>query len=236
MMEDVLQSLTADVLLNIAFLLSAFAFLLRDILWLRLVAIIANLCMLYNAALADNLNVMIWLVVLIVINLGQSIWLLYERHVQKFTQEEAELCDLAFPALEKVAVRRLLRCGEWRNYEAGRKLINQGEPLDELTLILSGQASVVLANQEVSQLPAGKFAGEIAFLAGCPACATVKAAEPLRCLVWKTRNLRKKIEKYPELKQVLQSAVGRDLAQKVVFQNQFRENLEEVGMPTPQPA
>lgn len=216
------HALLIQVLIHAGYLLTAGAFLLRDILWLRLLAITANLSMATAAYLtlpAPRWEVIAWAGVFITINLGHSLWLIYERHFMRFTEEERRLCDTAFQALDHVLVRRMLRCGSWKSVPEGQSLMRQGERPKEIFLIASGEAAVRVGEQTVSHLQAGAFVGEMSFLKDEVASATVVATKALRCAAWQQAELNALFKRRPELRHVFHAAVGRDLAQKIAEHN-----------------
>ena len=211
-----------EALVHAAFALTALAFLLRDILWLRLLAIAANLCVGFAAFRAipePRWAIIAWAAAFIAINLGHSAWLIYERQFRRFTEEEKRLRDAAFPSLDPVCVRRLLRCGTWTEFPKDKSLALQGVHLDDLVLISEGEAAVFLGGRIVQRLKRGKFIGEIGFLSGEPATATVMVTAPLRGLVWKTAELQRFLTRHPEVRTIFHAAVGRDLAEKVASHN-----------------
>ncbi len=127
--------------------------------------------------------------------------------------------DSAFEALDLVCVKRLLRCGTWRTFEAKETLVHQGVHLDRLILIEKGEAVVLLGGRIVSRLSTGKFVGEISYLSGEMATATVVATEPTHCLIWRKEALGKLLERRPELVSVIHAAIGKDLVAKTAARN-----------------
>lgn len=211
-----------DLLVHASYLLTAVAFLLRDILGLRVLAILAHLCIAaaaFRAGMGPNWPIVAWAMAFVAINLGHSAWLVYERHLIRLTEDERRLYETAFQKLDAVSVRKLLRRGSWKTVEDQACLARQGVHLEQLQLIGSSQAAVLLGGRIVARLTTGNFVGEIAFLNGEPATATVVATSPLKCLVWKKDDLERLFTRRPELQQVFHAAVGRDLAGKIASHN-----------------
>src|SRR3546814_13146164 len=87
-----------------------------------------------------------------------------------------------------------------------------------------GEASVRVGEQEVARLVAGRFVGEIGFLALRPATATAIATaadeqQACRCLAWKAAKLRHRLARDPAMKSVMYAALGADLAAKIADPN-----------------
>lgn len=211
-----------EALIHAGYILTALAFLVRDILWLRLLAIAANVSMgvaAYGLGGDPRWAVVAWAGAFAAINLGHSAWLIYERHLRRFTEEEKRLRDLAFEALDPVSVRRLLRSGRWVEFDQQKSLILQGVHPADLLLISDGEAAVFLGGRVAQRLKRGKFVGEIGFLSGEPATASVVSATRLRCLSWKAKDLRRFLQRHAEVRSVFHAAVGRDLAEKIAAHN-----------------
>jgi hypothetical protein len=211
-----------EFLVHAGYILTATAFLLRDILWLRLLAIAANLCVglaAYFAGMDPHWVVVAWAAAFVAINLGHSSWLIYERYLQRLSDEEQRLYDCCFQALDPVSVRKLLRRGEWIDFAAQDCLAHQGIHLDRLLLVSSGEAAVLLGGRSVARLAPGKFVGEISFLSGDLTTAMVVATEPTRCLAWNKERLERLLAREPELLNVFHAAVGKDLAAKIAHHN-----------------
>ena len=221
-MEPAGDAYLVEALIHAGYILTALAFLVRDILWLRLLAIAANLCMgiaAYGLGDAPRWAVVGWAGAFVAINLGHSAWLIYERHLRRFTEEEKRLRSAAFESLDAVCVRRLLRCGRWVEFDQQKSLTLQGVHPDDLLLISEGEAAVFLGGRIAQRLKRGKFVGEIGFLSGEPATATVMALTPLRCLSWNAAELRRLLERHPEVRNVFHAAIGKDLAEKIASHN-----------------
>jgi len=207
-----------SVIVNVAFLMAAAAFLLRDILHLRLVAMLANLGLIYGAAQhpawagAPHLY---WYFAFLAINTVQSAILLYERNLLRLSDEEQELRERAFPALDKVAVKRILRRGTWIDLAAGDVLAEEGEIPERVVVLASGVASVSLNDVRVARISPGEFVGEIAFLAGRPATATVVAVEPGRALAWPRDKLARWVQRDAKMHTAMYAAMGQNLAEKM---------------------
>ena len=152
-MEPIGGEIPTEALVHAAYILTALAFLLRDILWLRLMAMAGNLCIAAAAFLASPgpaWAVAAWASTFFLINLGHSVWLIYERHLRRFTEEEQRLRDAAFQSLDPTNVRRLLRCGRWVEHPKEKSLTLQGVHLEDLVLISEGEAAVCLAKDDLS--------------------------------------------------------------------------------------
>ena len=214
--------LLTQLLVHAGFLLTAGAYLVRDILWLRALAIAANLSVAaaaYRSGPQLHWDIIAWTSAFVLINLGHSAWLLYERHLARLTDDERRLADSAFRALDSVIVRRLLRRGISRTFAQTDCVVRQGVPLDHLFAIVEGEAAVLVGGRIIARLKAGDFIGEIGFLSADLATATVMATTAVRCLAWPADDLRQRLERQPDLRTIVHAAIGRDLAAKTAAHN-----------------
>jgi CRP-like cAMP-binding protein len=67
-------------------------------------------------------------------------------------------------------------------FDEGEWVVRRGQTNVGLHVIVDGEVSVVLNDEELAVLPKGSFFGEISALLGEPAVADVFARAPLRCL------------------------------------------------------
>lgn len=210
--------LSLNLVVNVAFSLGVVAFLLRDILYLRIVAMLAHGAFIYVAlshpAWSDAPH-LYWYVAFFGINAVQSAILFYERRIQRFTPEEEALRALAFPALDPTAVRRILRRGTWTDLESGDVLAREGEVPDYVVMLTDGRARVTLHDRPVAEVTPGEFVGEIAFLAERPATATVKAEGRGRAMVWSRSRLQRLVSRDRDMHAAIYAAMGLNLAQKI---------------------
>lgn len=207
-----------EVLGHLSFLLGALSFLVKDMLWLRLLAIVGNAAgIVYNAYAPQEPMwlVVAWLCAFIVINVVQIALLVRERKAVRFTAEEAELHETLFRGFSPVEFLKLLRAARWQTYESAAVLARAGETVEQLVLLVSGRAQVALADGRSLELRDGAFVGEMSFLKEQPASATVSATSSARCLVWEKEALRALLARNPSLQLGLHAVISSDLVRKV---------------------
>ncbi len=209
-------------LMYAAFILATGAFLVRDVLWLRILASLASLCLLiiaYNNPGTPLWLGMAWYAAFVIINSVHCGIIIYQRQVLRLTEAEARLQELAFPALDPLMVKKLMRRGQWHDFGEGEILAKQGEAVDRLYVLAQGEASVELGASELAGLKPGQFIGEISFLTGDPANATVRATTAVTCLAWDRASLAKTLARHPDLCSVMYGAFGVNLAGKIAAHN-----------------
>lgn len=88
-----------------------------------------------------------------------------------------------FSGLSKRQLRRLAEVGREVSVKEGWRVVGEGEPEDDLSVILEGEAKVVnRAGRTLSRLLPGDFFGEISVLDGGARTATVVAETPMALL------------------------------------------------------
>src|SRR5579864_6144651 len=126
---------------HFANVLNMVAWLVIDILWVRILAVAGNLfSVIYYMQHANLYQVNIaWHITYIAINLVQIGMLLFQRRPIKFTPNELALFKQAFVGLSPYEFKRLLEFVEWRQIEPQTKLATRGERLENIMIIVEGK-------------------------------------------------------------------------------------------------
>jgi CRP-like cAMP-binding protein len=218
-------------LLHLAYTLSLLSFLVRDILWLRVMAIASHLCfftVVYTRPPDPDWSVLSWFVVFLMINSVHASRLVYERRLDRLTPEEEALRQVSFPALNRVSVKRLLRLGRWQDLHSDTMLTEEHEVPERLFLLADGAVEVDVGGRLVATLDPGHFVGEMALLAGQAASATTRTRGSARCLVWDRAALQRRLKRDSDLRSTLYAAAGSNLSAKIAQQNvEFRSAFEQ---------
>lgn len=204
-----------EYLIHVANVLYMFSYSVRDILWLRLLTVTAMISLLPFYYVKDLNTAIYWNLLFLVINLYQLYKLLLERRPVQLTPEQQRLYKGAFRAMSPREFVRFLSLGDWHDVDEGARLVNQGTTLDVLTLIATGRLSVSVDDEPVTDLGPGQFVGEMCYLSGKPASASVHASATSRCVRWKSDDLRTFLGDNPSVRSALQDIIGNDLASKL---------------------
>src|SRR5437763_972072 len=138
-----------------------------------------------------------------------------EHNVIPFSNEEKELDDTLFKDFAAFDCMKLMRIGNWREAKPGQVLTVEGEPLDEVMLIYDGRLGVETNGKEVAQLQDGNFIGEVSFISGGAATATVRAVDPTRYVSWSKKEIEKLLNRNPSMKFAMQAVFSTDLSKKL---------------------
>ena len=199
---------------HLAFGLIAFSFLVKDILWLRVVSILASLfSVLYNFYIPDQpmwlaIN---WNFIFIAVNLYHIAVIIYEKRPIKMAPKDKELYETLFRDLSPVEYLKISKVARWETYKSGEKIIIQGTPVLDLVLIYNGTVDVAVDGKGVAQLKDGQFVGEMSFLTEKPATATCIVKHDTECLVWKQPEFKDLLKRNPSLYYTIQGLLSNQL-------------------------
>jgi predicted acylesterase/phospholipase RssA/CRP-like cAMP-binding protein len=117
------------------------------------------------------------------------------------TQLASALAGL-FGPIEGAALRELQALLEWRHLPAGTTLFRQGEPGDELAIVVNGRLRIVVerperAPQTVGEVSRGECVGEFALLTGQPRSATVHAVRDSDVVLLSQALFERLLAQYP---------------------------------------
>ena len=194
------------------------AYSVRDILWLRLLAVASALIAIPYFALqpAPLWEPIGWSSVFAAINLFQSWRLFVERRPVKLTPEEEEVRRLVFKDLPPRKVLQVLSLGSWITVETGERMMKRGKCPEAISLIVGGTVRVKRNDFVLGDLVAGNLVGSVLQLSGAPAEVDAVAIEQVRALCWEIDTLERYLTANPEVRIVLQRHLALDLAGKLV--------------------
>lgn len=211
----------SDLAGHVSYVMIAISYYATNIYWLRVLAVIGLLFEILYFTLSGvaMYTGIAWGVVFILINVYQIHRLIRERINLRRMGDVVLLRQGAFAGLDDAQLSRLVTAGSWRNIEPASRLTRQGKPVDELVLLCTGSASVQVDDRTVANLQAGSLCGEMAFISGEPASATVTVHQPVRAFVFDIRKLRTLVGDDELVASAIHHAIGRDLTQKVSRNN-----------------
>ena len=190
-----------DILINVANLIYLASYSVRDILWLRVLTVVAaSILIPYYYFLPDQLMAPIyWNLVFISLNLFWIGCLLLERRPVHLDKEEQRLYRLAFRTLTPREMRALLKLGSWGTAAKDERILEHGQTVERLAVIVSGSACLEVNGRAVDEFEPGQFVGGISFVTDEPAPGDVVTLEPVRYVSWRKSDMKAYLEKAPEL-------------------------------------
>jgi CRP-like cAMP-binding protein len=221
-MEDIATLFSANNLPgHVSYTLIAISYWLTDIFWLRVVAMAGlSLEILYFYFSGGDLRAGIgWDLIFIAINAYQLYQLVKDRYTLKLPEADRELLRKVMKGLNDFQIARLLSVGDMVDLPSGTVLTTEQKDLDRLFFICSGTAKVTVGGRQISLLIPGNFVGEVAFLTGKPATATVIAETDVRTVSFTKEKLNQFIAGESEVAGLIYQLLGRELADKMKISN-----------------
>jgi CRP-like cAMP-binding protein len=129
---------------------------------------------------------------------------------------------------------KLMRIAKWHQAAPGDVLTVQGQPLESMMMIYNGRLAVEKNGKQFAELLDGNFIGEVSFISGGAATATVRAIEPTRYVAWKKTEMDALLKRNPAMRTAMQSMFSTDLSKKLSerapsFTARLPVVLEELG-------
>ena len=208
---------------HLAFGLIAFSFLVKDILYLRILSILASLfSVLYNFYipvepmwLAIN-----WNIIFVLVNIYHIAVIIYEKRPVKMSSKEKELYETMFRGLSPVEFLKITKIAQWKQFKSPLPIIQQGKPVNDLILIYNGMVDILVNDNKVAELKDGQFVGEMSFLTEKPATATCKVSHNTECLVWPQKDFKDLLKRNPSLYFTIQSLLSEQVSNNLVTSSQ----------------
>jgi CRP-like cAMP-binding protein len=206
-----------DYCIHAANILLIAAYSVRDILWLRVLAVASSLAAMPYFLLQPTplWAAFGWSVIFTGINIFQTWALIVERRPVKLSAEEEEVRRLAFRDLPTKKVLQVISLGEWASGSPGEQLIERGKSPESIALIVRGKVKVTDNGRNLGELGPGAIVGSALLLSGAPAAFDAVTTEDTRTVRWNAGTLEKYLDANPETRNLFQRHLARDLAGKV---------------------
>ena len=206
-----------DLFFHAANLLMLAAYSVRDVLWLRLLAVAASCVALPYYFLQPHTlwTPVMWCGVFISMNLFRSWNILRERRPVKLNAEEEKVRQLAFRELPPRKVLEVLSIASWVSAEPGEKLLEAGRVPEAIPLIVEGRVLAMRNGRILGELGQGNLVGSALILTGRSAELDAVAVGPVRMVRWRIETLEKYLAANPETRAVMQGYLAHDLAETV---------------------
>ncbi len=201
-------------LANVCFCL---AYLVRDIFWLRALTIVAALMTFpYFIFQSEVLWLaLFWQAMFALINLMNLAHLYLARRPVPMTDQQQHLKNLVFRNFTARETKALIDCGSWHEGRQGDVLIRQGQQLDSLYLLYSGDVQIICDGEIVSYRGPGSFLGELHYVTGAATAADVRFSTEARYIQWEVARLKALLLKKPALNAGFESLLALTMANKL---------------------
>ncbi|MBS2018053.1 MAG: cyclic nucleotide-binding domain-containing protein [Deltaproteobacteria bacterium] len=204
-------------LLHIANAIYLLAFMVKDMMWLRILSITGGTFAIATYALRSPpmYDAAGWDALFVAINMVQIARLLAERRPITLDANEQRLYELVFRSLRQRDYKKLVALGRWETFDAGETVVEKGKPLTTVRVVVTGHAEVTDEGRAICRLASGQFVGEMAYLSAEPPTTAVVATEPVTFLTWPSDKLREYLGEEQELRAEVHTIIGADLVAKL---------------------
>jgi hypothetical protein len=201
---------------HLPYVLFVLSTLMRNIVWLRVIAVVAGLLrIVIRAAIIYDPVTVLWESVLVLVNIGQLLLIWRDSRFTHHDERERYLLGTVLPGVRGRAARQLLALAEWQQVEAGTELMREGEPVDGLVFVSEGAARIERQGKLVAICSRGDFLGEMSFIQGGGATATVIADRPMHIARFDGPRLHALIDARRDLQHALEASFNRNLIGKL---------------------
>ena len=138
---------------HLAFGLIAFSFLVKDILWLRIVSILASLfSVFYNWVIpAEPMWIPIgWNFVFVLLNLYHIAIIIYEKRPVDMSPKHKELYETMFKNMTPVEFLKITKIADWVQFKSNELITQKGHSVPTLNLIYNGTVDVLVEDKKVA--------------------------------------------------------------------------------------
>jgi CRP-like cAMP-binding protein len=204
-----------------SYALLVLSMMMRNIIWLRVIAIGAGVVgIAYDVFVLEDPVSTGWDTLFVLANVYQLLYLAWQARKVRFNEEEFEFCQNAMPLVPPSLARQFINVGEWRDMPEGTELTAQGQTVTQLTYIATGTVDVLVHHHHIATCVKGDFIGELGILSGKPATATTVTSSPVRALIFERDKLLQHLRHEPDLKLALQAAFKENLRNKLTLANE----------------
>ena len=195
-----------EVIGHTTYVLLAISYLVRDIVWLRIIAIPASLCSM--AFCYWGRDEPIWLIigwncVFLVVNAYQLGAIRYSIHQSQGAPSFGRLWSQVSGEILLVDAVKLFRCAKPLSVAKTTRLLSRGSIGEKFYFLLDGTVTITLANGVGTSTDQACFLGEIGFLTSEPSTACIDAEAGAEFLVWDVARLKALLRASPTLHESL---------------------------------
>lgn len=203
-----------DVYLNISYVVYVIAPAVKDELWMRGLLMVNALMFAVWGLAIGNTSVAFWSVFFFGFSMFGITRLMRERRPVDLPDTLTSIRDAIFPTLANRQFLLFWGLGEDAELPPG-PLVTEGEAVDRLLVLIDASATVSVRGNPVAKLQPLQFVGEMAFVSGAPASATVTLDEVGNVHWWAFSDIEILKALEPNMVAPLLGSINRDLAAKL---------------------
>jgi hypothetical protein len=211
------QLLGIDGLVNFSNIVFLAAFSVRDVLKLRLLAIIGDALTLPYYYFQDEKlwPPIFWAGAFIIVNGVRSAAMAWERRPVVLSDKEEQLYRVAFSSIDKREFLRLVSLARWVDCSPGEVILEKGVQIAHAIVLISGNAEAILSSKTRLPIRPGQLVGDASAYSGLANPVDIVARDTVALAKWELRHLREFTASRPDLRANMLRIVSTDLAAKL---------------------
>lgn len=213
------MGLSGEYFYSIAALFSCSAYLLGNILWLRILLVIASTVYIISGLSLGITSMIGWNSAYLAINLYHIVLLLLDRITITLPQETRKIYHYYFSIMSTREFKKIITINNFCSIN-NNTIIHESATTDKLFIVLKGQVNIVKSKQVIASLDAGDLIGEMSFMSNEPASASAIANGVVECAYWTHDDLEKLKLKNRGAYNKFISIIGCDLVRKLKKKNE----------------
>ena len=210
--------LSGEFFYSIAAIFSLSAYLLSNILWLRIFLVLASFVYIFSGIQLGVTSMVGWNTAYLVINLYHVVMLFLDKSTITLPEETKEIYHQYFSMMSTREFKKTITVNHFKTVK-GEKLIGEGEVTDKLFILLEGTVDVVKSGKKIARLNAGDFVGEMSFMSNNTASADVIATKEVKYAYWTHKDLDKLSKQNQNTYNKFISVISCDLVRKLNVKN-----------------
>jgi CRP-like cAMP-binding protein len=211
------QVLGINGLINLSNIVFLVAFSVRDVLKLRILAVVSELLALPYYYFQDEKlwPPIFWGSAFMIVNAIRIVIVFSERRPVVLSDKEEQLHRVAFSSIDKREFLRLVSLARLVDCSPGEVILKKGQHISEAIVVIEGDIEAVLDSNTGMGIRPGQLIGDVSAYSGLASPADVVARGPGTLAKWDLRHMREFTASRPELRAELLRIVGVDLATKL---------------------
>jgi hypothetical protein len=205
-------------LINLSNIVYLVAFSVRDVLMLRILAIVGEgLTLPYYYFQTEKLwPPIFWGVAFIIVNAVRVVATALERRPVVLSDREEKLYRVAFSSIDKREFLKLASLAQWIDCSPGEVILKKGQHISEAIVVVAGDLEATLDGNSGMALRPGQLIGDVSAYSGVASPADVVARGPGILVKWDLLYVREFTASRPDLRANLLRMVSVDLAAKLL--------------------
>lgn len=223
-LDSLSTTFSGEYFYSIAALFSGLAYLLGNILWLRILLVCAAILYIVSGISLGITSMVGWNAAYLVINLYHMTVLLLDRITITLPNEIKDIYPVFFSQMSTREFKKLLMINSFNQFE-DNTIIQESDITDKLFIVLNGKVNIVRENKTIATLKPGDLIGEMSFMSNEPASASAIANGQVLCAYWTHANLDKLKTKNRDTYNTFISIIGCDLVRKLKHKNNVETQI-----------